>query len=292
MKIIRRNVAGETIDTREAPGAGEFSATVKPSSWHVDADGNRFVDIVLSDERTNTIRRVSWWSGQVRDIQLSMDDDAVRLGRLNAGAPFLRVHDGEDDTKQLGVFVDDSARVEGKVGERLLISTVRFSNNLDDESERIVADVKDGIRRNVSAGFKAHETVITERADGSEHHFITDWETHEGSLVPMNADPGAQTRAATTDRRPSAMPNKKDVQTFTLAEMEAAAEKRAAELVDKRAVALAETKVDEIQAAREARATDLRKLGRALTLKVARVDELIAERDVDGLMSYDAIVER
>lgn len=202
----------------------------------------------------------------------------------------------------LGKFVENSARVDGKVGERQLIGTVQFSNNLDEENDNIVNDVRDGIRRNGSAGFQAHETVITERADGSEHHFVSDWEPMEGSLVPMGADPGAQTRSQPIRSNP--MPPKKKTEDtgaadpktearFTQAEMEALADKRADEIADKRAVDLAESKVDEIEAARAERAKSIRGLGKALVLKVERVEELITERGEDGkLVSYDVLVKR
>jgi hypothetical protein len=303
---IRKNEAGEIIGTRDAEGVtGAALAHFKPSSFRRDADGMRFVDVILSDERTNTIDRHDWWSGDTIREQLGMDEGNIRLDRINNGAPFLRVHRGRDDTMQIGKFAEGSVRVEGKKGERQLVGTVAFVRESDADGERVIQDIEDGIRRNTSVGWREHETIVTQSQSGPDHHFVTDWEPMEGSSVPMGADDGSMFR--NLHNRGSAMAGKKKTEgngtaaaadpkteaRYTETDVAELAEKRAAELADKRAAELAEGKVDEIMKARAERATAIRGLGKALALRVRDVDAMIEERDADGkLVGYDELVKR
>ena len=76
---------------------------------------------------------------------LSHDKDAADLSRLNDGAPLLFNHDMD---RPIGVveraYLDD----DKKKG----VSRVRFSRN--SFAQEILADVKDGIMRNISFGYR------------------------------------------------------------------------------------------------------------------------------------------
>ncbi len=84
------------------------------------------------DENENTIeivwttgarvRRNSWWDGPY-DEELEVTPQAIRLERLNAGAPFLDTHDSYDISRVLGSIVPGSAKIENGVGTaRVLLS--------------------------------------------------------------------------------------------------------------------------------------------------------------------------
>jgi HK97 family phage prohead protease len=132
------------------------------------------------------------WDGPYYE-ELSLDKKAVRMGRLNSGAPLLNAHGGmfgpmlED---QIGVV--ESARLEdGK-----LTGTVRFSRAADDpKAEQAFRKVQDGIIRNVSVGYRVYRMEKVAEGEGQIPVFrAVDWEPYEVSLVPMGADDGAKVR--------------------------------------------------------------------------------------------------
>ena len=73
------------------------------------------------------------------DEELSLDGSAVRLDRLNSGAPFLNSHDAWSLDSVLGVVVDGSARIANGQGT----ATIRFSERAD--VEPIFRDIAGGI---------------------------------------------------------------------------------------------------------------------------------------------------
>jgi HK97 family phage major capsid protein len=110
---------------------------------------------------------------------LGHDPSAVRLDRLNNGAPLLLNHDIDD---QIGVV--ESATIDPKT--RRGRAVVRFSKSED--AEEIFQDVLDGIRRLVSVGYLIHKTVTESKSGGVETVRVTDWEPYEISLVSVPAD--------------------------------------------------------------------------------------------------------
>lgn len=134
-----------------------------------------------------TVRRNSWIDGPY-DESLVVSTKAIRLERLNAGAPLLNSHNGYDLEGVIGSVV--SARIENGVG----IATVKLSGEAEDAA--IVNKIRDGIIRNISVGYRVHAIEKQERDDGSVPLWtITDWEPLELSAVPIPADAGAQFRA-------------------------------------------------------------------------------------------------
>ncbi|MEW5422662.1 hypothetical protein [Amorphus sp. 3PC139-8] len=120
--------------------------------------------------------------------ELVVSDNAVRMDRLNAGAPVLNSHNAYDLDGQIGVV--ERAWIEGGKG----IATLRFSSR--DEVAPIWTDVMAGIIRSVSVGYAIYRREIIEQTDGPDLHRIVDWEPMEISMVSVPFDAGAQTRAA------------------------------------------------------------------------------------------------
>ena len=131
------------------------------------------------------VKRSSWSRGDYIE-ELSMAPEAVRLDRLNAGAALLDAHESWSLRSQIGVVLrawlnDDEGR-----------ALVKFSQR--DEVKPIFQDVRDGIYRNVSVGYKVHKTERDETGEVPVERAV-DWEPYEISLVPIPADAGAQVRS-------------------------------------------------------------------------------------------------
>ena len=107
---------------------------------------------------------------------LSHDREAADLGRLNDSAPLLFNH---DPNKVLGVV--ERAWIDGKK-KRGYVS-VRFSRN--SFAQEVLADVKDGVLRNVSFGYQIED--MEQR--GSGDFVATRWSPYEVSVVSIPADP-------------------------------------------------------------------------------------------------------
>ena len=110
---------------------------------------------------------------------LSHDPKHVNLGRLNDGAPLLMDHNIND---QIGRV--ESAMVDGKRGQAI----VRFSKSV--RGSEIFNDVMDGIRQNISVGYRINEMELDEsRSEGEVETFVaTSWQPYEVSVVSVPAD--------------------------------------------------------------------------------------------------------
>ena len=106
---------------------------------------------------------------------LSHDASAADLSRLNDGAPLLFNHDVD---RVIGVV--EAARIDDKA--RRGYARVRFSKN--EFAQEILADVKDGILRNVSFGYSIDK--MEERGGGD--YVATAWSPYEISMVSIPAD--------------------------------------------------------------------------------------------------------
>ena len=135
------------------------------------------------------VQRFSWSDGPYTET-LDVTPKAVRLDRLNAGAPFLNTHSDWDLSDVLGSIVPGSARIANGEG----LATVKLSG--DPAKAGVVGDIRDGIIRNVSVGYIIHEVLRTEGKDGAATVCrVTDWEPIEISAVPIPADFNAQVRS-------------------------------------------------------------------------------------------------
>jgi phage major head subunit gpT-like protein len=157
-------------------------AAVRPES--VD-EANRTVELTWTTGSKG--RRYSWDIGAYME-ELEVSETALRLERLNNGAPLLGVHNQWELRSVLGVV--EKAWVEGGEGRAL----VRFSQRPD--ADEVFRDVKDGILRNISVGYAVHRyEVIEDDSDKLPTYRAVDWEPMELSLVPVGFDDGAKVRS-------------------------------------------------------------------------------------------------
>jgi hypothetical protein len=162
------------------------AAAVLPASVNEE---DRTVEMVFT---TGTrVSRYDWDIGAY-DEELVVSPEAVRMDRLNNGAPLLADHASWDIENVHGViergWIENG---EGKV-------KTRFAR--DEDSETLWQKVKDGIIRNVSVGYDVHvfQEIIEQ---GRRILRAIDWEPLEVSLVAVPADARAGIRSD-TKRKP------------------------------------------------------------------------------------------
>jgi hypothetical protein len=154
-----------------------------PSTFKEDA---RTVEVTWSTGAQ--VRKTDFWSDKVWIEELSMRPEHVRLERLNAGAPLLPNHEYAGLGDVIGVV--ERAWLAGNEGR----AVVRFSKR--DDVKPIMDEVKDGILRNISVGYRVNKLEkLDERKDELPIYRAIDWTPMEISIVPIPADAGAQVRS-------------------------------------------------------------------------------------------------
>lgn len=138
------------------------------------------------------VRRRGFFSDTEWDEELSLDDEAVDLGRLNNGAPLLDSHSAHRLSNVIGVV--ENAHIQGPKGRREGRATVRFSAKPD--ADAIWGEVKSGILRNISVGYAVQTWEKIERKGDVPLMRATAWQPLELSLVAVPADAAAQVRSA------------------------------------------------------------------------------------------------
>ncbi|MBS0478733.1 MAG: peptidase U37, partial [Proteobacteria bacterium] len=171
------------MDTMIELPAMRRSAELAPNT--ADAD-SRTVEVVWSAGAR--VRRATFF-GEPYDEELSLDPAHVRLDRLNAGAPFLKVHELDTLDAVIGSVVPGSARIENGRG----IALVRISERAD--VEPIWRDIQAGHIRAVSIGYQVHRFEVSKPEAARELWRAVDWTPFEISAVPVGADPAAGFRA-------------------------------------------------------------------------------------------------
>ncbi|MFP4560990.1 MAG: prohead protease/major capsid protein fusion protein [Thiohalorhabdus sp.] len=157
---------------------GEFS----PESANND---ERTVDVVWSTGARVLRRRLF---EEPFYEELSMEPDAVRMGRLENGAPVIDSHMAFGVRDMLGVT--ENARLSNGEG----LATLRISQR--EELEGLWQDIRDGIVNAVSIGYRVYQYVESGRTEeGTLIMRAVDWEPFEISLVPVGADPDAGIRS-------------------------------------------------------------------------------------------------
>lgn len=176
-----------TDKTSASAGLPKFGRSAEVRSASFDESDNT-IEVVWTTGAT--VRRTDWWTGRSYQETLEVSDKAIRLERLNAGAPFLDTHDDWSLSTVLGSVVPGSARIEGGKG----IAKIKLSRAASDAD--IVSKIRDGIIRNVSVGYAIHKVIKTEadRDGGDDLWQVVDWEPLEISAVPVPADAGSQIR--------------------------------------------------------------------------------------------------
>ncbi|UFM64017.1 Mu-like prophage major head subunit gpT family protein [Paracoccus sp. MA] len=159
------------------------SAELSPNS--IDPE-TRSVEVIWSTGAR--VRRAALF-GEPHDEELSMAPEHVRLERLNAGAPFLKVHEAHDLDAVIGSVVPGSARIENGQG----IARIRLSER--DAVGDIWRDIEAGHIRAVSIGYQVHRFEISKPDGQRELWRAVDWTPFEISAVPVGADPAAGFRA-------------------------------------------------------------------------------------------------
>jgi HK97 family phage major capsid protein len=140
-------------------------------------------DQIVVDEEARTIEMsfssdapVEHWFGR---LILNHAPERIRMERIRSGGPFLCDH---DRTKLAGVhesFDTDGHKTRG---------LIRFSQNTDLGKETY-ADIRDGIRPNVSIGLLVHELHFVSKSDDEIPVYQSDdWEPIEDSSVTIPAD--------------------------------------------------------------------------------------------------------
>lgn len=173
-----------TTKTINLPKFGR-DVEVRAASFN-DADNT--IEVIWTTGES--VRRYSWRDGVYYSEVLVVEPGAVRLGRLNAGAPFLNTHSDWDLSDVIGSVVPGTARVENGLG----LARVKLSGEPGDAA--IVNKIRDGIIRNISVGYAIHRVERTTGMDGADEEWrVVDWEPMEISAVPIPADAGSQIRS-------------------------------------------------------------------------------------------------
>lgn len=140
------------------------------------------------------VRRRDYWTGKEYIEVLSLDPKAIRLDRLNDGAPLLDSHSAWSVADQLGAVVPGSV----KLMKKSVVGRVRFSRR--DTVEGVWGDVRDAIVRSVSIGYRVYRFEETQgEKDEIPTRTAVDWEPFEVSMVPIPADAGAKVRSGDSE---------------------------------------------------------------------------------------------
>ena len=146
--------------------AGQELRRFEPTEFRAQ-DEERTIEFPFSSE----LPVARWFGEEILDHSL----EAVNLSRMNDGAPLLFNHDPD---RVIGVV--ERAWVDEE--KRRGMARVRFSRN--DFAQQVLADITDGILRNVSVGY-----AIGDAENRGDSIVATSWEPHEVSVVSIPADP-------------------------------------------------------------------------------------------------------
>ncbi|SMD06613.1 hypothetical protein SAMN06297251_12318 [Fulvimarina manganoxydans] len=177
-----------TTERVPAPKFGR-AASISPASYD---EAENSVEVIWTTGAS--VRRRDWRTGNYYNEILDVSPGAVRLERLNGGAPLLDTHQDSECRNVIGTVVPGSAVLrDGKGYARVALSPAP-----DDAS--VVGKIRAGIIRNISVGYVIHAVEKTVKDDGSDEDWrVVDWEPHEISAVPIPADAGSHIRGADND---------------------------------------------------------------------------------------------
>jgi hypothetical protein len=174
----------QAVKKRDIPKF-DIRAEFVPASLDVEA---RTVEIVWTTGAKG-LRRT--WDGDYYE-ELEVSDVAVRLDRLNNGAPVLAAHDAYSLDSVNGVV--ERAWIDGNLGKAM----IRFAT--DEKSDVVFQKVAGGILRKISVGYRVYRYEIIESVDEKIPTYrAVDWEPLELSIVPIPFDDGASVRSVRAD---------------------------------------------------------------------------------------------
>lgn len=173
----------EAINTRTAKPL-ERRASFDVATF--DAKENT-VEVVFATE-TQVLRNT--WDGKYFEV-LACNSKNIRMERINSGGPVVDSHSTYSLKSQFGVvekaWVDD-AKKECR-------AIVRLSQR--EEWKGVVEDIKSGIIRNISVGYRIHKVEVDDSSENETPIYrVVDWEPYELSFVSMPADHKSGTRSA------------------------------------------------------------------------------------------------
>jgi len=175
-------------------GALQVRGALQPATLDAEA---RTVEVVWTTGAR--VRRSDFLGGEWFE-ELSLDDDAVDLARLNNGAAVLAAHESFGLDGVIGVV--ERAWLQGGKRSREGRALVRFSSR--DAVAPIIRDVQEGVLRHISVGYITHELEEAEptkkKRDAPPVFVATRWEPVELSFVAVPADAGAGVRSSPTSR--------------------------------------------------------------------------------------------
>lgn len=131
----------------------------------------RTIEISFSSEEE--VER--WYGMEILDHK----KESVNLSRLNNSGALLLNHDTD---KQIGVIEKAYISEQEQKGR----AVVRFSRS--GLGEEIYQDVLDGIRKNVSVGYRVEKLILVEKRKDVEVYRAVSWTPFEVSIVPIPAD--------------------------------------------------------------------------------------------------------
>lgn len=168
-----------TVQTRRVPDLFTRADVVS-----YNADDNT-IEVCFATQ--TPVRSWDWDNWQAFNEVLVVTSEAMRKQRFEQGAPFLKDHRNSTDSV-LGTT--ESVRIENNKA----FARIRLSKNPIHAG--VITDIKDGIIRNVSVGYKVYryEKMPQSENDQLPTYRAVDWEPHEVSAVGVPADANAQVR--------------------------------------------------------------------------------------------------
>lgn len=216
-ELIKQEIEGEMVPVGFSEALGHTHDFSGESVEETASDGNKMAKRNIPKEISNNEMLTRSFSLRAEElvgidedsrtvkVSVSSEDPVPRFGFVeilghnasevdleffgSGNAPLLFEHFRDE---QLGVV--ESARIEKK----RLTATIRFSKSA--RAEEIWRDVMDGIRTNVSVGYKINGAKLVKEDDDVDHYRITDWKPMEVSIVSIPADPSVGTNRKQTER--------------------------------------------------------------------------------------------
>lgn len=111
---------------------------------------------------------------------LDHKQESIRWERLKTGAAVRDTHKGD----QVGVV--EKAWLDNESGK--LRTLIRFSKNTE-RAQQLLADIKDGIRKNVSIRYNIYRAVVEKVVNGIQYVRAIDWEPIHVAIEADGADP-------------------------------------------------------------------------------------------------------
>jgi len=164
-------------------GRHMIRAQFVPESMNVE---KRTVDVTFATN--HPVLRYSWAREEYYNEVLDMD--GAKLDRAANGLPVLDNHGRWGSVGQILGRAENVRKEDG-----VYLATVRFSKR--DNIQDIVADINDGIIRDISFGYTVLKYERMDKKEGQQYrdYIARSWEPNEISFVTIPADPKAGVRS-------------------------------------------------------------------------------------------------